>query len=381
MAMSNEEFYDICKNKFMFGAYLGACIKYYNADKYEFSSDMKVNIPEDKRYLFMMLCIVAKTSTGENILKQLDGNIKMDFIVDETEKANSKGYSTDNHLIAITNPERDKFCNALTFIHELTHELQKQQGGNSCLLMVKEDRFTVAKMMEAEARINAAKMATDIGILLYNESGKNACADFRHRLPLRTRTDMIQYCELLQTGMSEEEINREMLKNIYSDENWHRAYKDQLAEAMNYKMSLENYRQSQGKDAEEVKMQYMRRLGLNEKDKEMFFDVQLAQYVSSDYVANKIGKNGINAEIIEEPIGDKKEIFEKSEDSILAQGVLTDKRPGKALSASMVADELKIANDKLKGRKSSGKNKDGDDDKNKTKGTKFSLTIRKTFNR
>ena len=270
--LSHEQFIDICRTKFDFGPYLDDCIKYYNDgsfDNFDGMTGEPVKIPESAKHLFSLLKIVSQTELGKNLFQQLDENTKVSFIIDEREKQEAYGYSTNNHLIAITDINRNPFSNATTLMHELTHEVQKQQGGNSRFLPTEQDRFMTNKMMESEARLNTCLATRQILFQMKNEEEINS---FIKSMTPQDVEDYMLYKKLLETGASQEDINRQMLQSFYQDTQWNQSYNEQGLNAAGYRMSCDVYLAKNTASPEIVQKQYMKRMGLSEEDAKFFFN-------------------------------------------------------------------------------------------------------------
>lgn len=282
--LTDEEFNEICRTRFSFGKYTESCIKYYddgdfaNFDPY---TGEKINIPEDVKYLFSLLKTAAKTDLGKNLLSQLNPDTKIKLIVDASVKKEAYGYSSQNHLIAITDIDRNKECNATTFLHELTHEVQKQQNGNSYFLATEQDRFMTNKMMEAEARLNTAIATAELMKQLKTEE---ELKDFIYSLGPQQVSDYNLLRQIRLSGASKEETTKQMLQAIYQDKKWSEIYNEQAARAASYKMSEDTYLLKNTKDAATVQTMYMKRLGLQAEDAKYFFDPQFI----SNYPYGKI---------------------------------------------------------------------------------------------
>ena len=282
--LTDEEFNEICRTRFSFGKYTESCIKYYddgdfaNFDPY---TGEKINIPEDVKYLFSLLKTAAKTDLGKNLLSQLNPDTKIKLIVDASVKKEAYGYSSQNHLIAITDIDRNKECNATTFLHELTHEVQKQQNGNSYFLATEQDRFMTNKMMEAEARLNTAIATAELMKQLKTEE---ELKDFIYSLGPQQVSDYNLLRQIRLSGASKEETTKQMLQAIYQDKKWSEIYNEQAARAASYKMSEDTYLAKNTKDAATVQTMYMKRLGLQAEDAKYFFDPQFI----SNYPYGKI---------------------------------------------------------------------------------------------
>lgn len=282
--LTDEEFNEICRTRFSFGKYTESCIKYYddgdfaNFDPY---TGEKINIPEDVKYLFSLLKTAAKTDLGKNLLSQLNPDTKIKLIVDASVKKEAYGYSSQNHLIAITDIDRNKECNATTFLHELTHEVQKQQNGNSYFLATEQDRFMTNKMMEAEARLNTAIATAELMKQLKTEE---ELKDFIYSLGPQQLSDYQLLRQIQLSGASKEETTKQMLQAIYQDKKWSEIYNEQAARAASYKMSEDTYLLKNTKDAATVQTMYMKRLGLQAEDAKYFFDPQFI----SNYPYGKI---------------------------------------------------------------------------------------------
>lgn len=282
--LTDEEFNEICRTRFSFGKYTESCIKYYddgdfaNFDPY---TGEKINIPEDVKYLFSLLKTAAKTDLGKNLLSQLNPDTKIKLIVDASVKKEAYGYSSQNHLIAITDIDRNKECNATTFLHELTHEVQKQQNGNSCFLATEQDRFMTNKMMEAEARLNTAIATAELMKQLKTEEEFKG---FIYSLGPQQLSDYQLLRQIQLSGASKEETTKQMLQAIYQDKKWSEIYNEQAARAASYKMSEDTYLLKNTKDAATVQTMYMKRLGLQAEDAKYFFDPQFI----SNYPYGKI---------------------------------------------------------------------------------------------
>lgn len=282
--LTDEEFNEICRTRFSFGKYTELCIKYYddgdfaNFDPY---TGEKINIPEDVKYLFSLLKVAAKTDLGKNLLSQLNPDTKIKLIVDASVKKEAYGYSSQNHLIAITDIDRNKECNATTFLHELTHEVQKQQNGNSYFLATEQDRFMTNKMMEAEARLNTAIATAELMKQLKTEE---ELKDFIYSLGPQQVSDYNLLRQIRLSGASKEETTKQMLQAIYQDKKWSEIYNEQAARAASYKMSEDTYLLKNTKDAATVQTMYMKRLGLQAEDAKYFFDPQFI----SNYPYGKI---------------------------------------------------------------------------------------------
>lgn len=282
--LTDEEFNEICRTRFSFGKYTESCIKYYddgdfaNFDPY---TGEKINIPEDVKYLFSLLKTAAKTDLGKNLLSQLNPDTKIKLIVDASVKKEAYGYSSQNHLIAITDIDRNKECNATTFLHELTHEVQKQQNGNSYFLATEQDRFMTNKMMEAEARLNTAIATAELMKQLKTEE---ELKDFIYSLGPQQVSDYNLLRKIRLSGASKEETTKQMLQAIYQDKKWSEIYNEQAARAASYKMSEDTYLVKNTKDAATVQTMYMKRLGLQAEDAKYFFDPQFI----SNYPHGKI---------------------------------------------------------------------------------------------
>lgn len=282
--LTDEEFNEICRTRFSFGKYTESCIKYYddgdfaNFDPY---TGEKINIPEDVKYLFSLLKIAAKTDLGKNLLSQLNPDTKIKLIVDASVKKEAYGYSSQNHLIAITDIDRNKECNATTFLHELTHEVQKQQNGNSYFLATEQDRFMTNKMMEAEARLNTAIATAELMKQLKTEEEFKG---FIYSLGPQQLSDYQLLRQIQLSGASKEETTKQMLQAIYQDKKWSEIYNEQAARAASYKMSEDTYLLKNTKDAATVQTMYMKRLGLQAEDAKYFFDPQFI----SNYPYGKI---------------------------------------------------------------------------------------------
>lgn len=282
--LTDEEFNEICRTKFSFGKYTESCIKYYddgdfaNFDPY---TGEKINIPEDVKYLFSLLKTAAKTDLGKNLLSQLNPDTKIKLIVDASVKKEAYGYSSQNHLIAITDIDRNKECNATTFLHELTHEVQKQQNGNSYFLATEQDRFMTNKMMEAEARLNTAIATAELMKQLKTEE---ELKDFIYSLGPQQLSDYQLLRQIQLSGASKEETTKQMLQAIYQDKKWSEIYNEQAARAASYKMSEDTYLLKNTKDAATVQTMYMKRLGLQAEDAKYFFNPQFI----SNYPYGKI---------------------------------------------------------------------------------------------
>lgn len=282
--LTDEEFNEICRTRFSFGKYTESCIKYYddgdfaNFDPY---TGEKINIPEDVKYLFSLLKTAAKTDLGKNLLSQLNPDTKIKLIVDASVKKEAYGYSSQNHLIAITDIDRNKECNATTFLHELTHEVQKQQNGNSYFLATEQDRFMTNKMMEAEARLNTAIATAELMKQLKTEEELKG---FIYSLGPQQLSDYQLLRQIQLSGASKEETTKQMLQAIYQDKKWSEIYNEQAARAASYKMSEDTYLLKNTKDAATVQTMYMKRLGLQAEDAKYFFDPQFI----SNYPYGKI---------------------------------------------------------------------------------------------
>lgn len=282
--LTDEEFNEICRTRFDFGKYTESCIKYYddgdfaNFDPY---TGEKINIPEDVKYLFSLLKTAAKTDLGKNLLSQLNPDTKIKLIVDASVKKEAYGYSSQNHLIAITDIDRNKECNATTFLHELTHEVQKQQNGNSYFLATEQDRFMTNKMMEAEARLNTAIATAELMKQLKTEEEFKG---FIYSLGPQQLSDYQLLRQIQLSGASKEETTKQMLQAIYQDKKWSEIYNEQAARAASYKMSEDTYLLKNTKDAATVQTMYMKRLGLQAEDAKYFFDPQFI----SNYPYGKI---------------------------------------------------------------------------------------------
>lgn len=282
--LTDEEFNEICRTRFSFGKYTESCIKYYddgdfaNFDPY---TGEKINIPEDVKYLFSLLKTAAKTDLGKNLLSQLNPDTKIKLIVDASVKKEAYGYSSQNHLIAITDIDRNKECNATTFLHELTHEVQKQQNGNSYFLATEQDRFMTNKMMEAEARLNTAIATAELMKQLKTEEEFKG---FIYSLGPQQLSDYQLLRQIQLSGASKEETTKQMLQAIYQDKKWSEIYNEQAARAASYKMSEDTYLLKNTKDAATVQTMYMKRLGLQAEDAKDFFDPQFI----SNYPYGKI---------------------------------------------------------------------------------------------
>lgn len=282
--LTDEEFNEICRTRFSFGKYTESCIKYYddgdfaNFDPY---TGEKINIPEDVKYLFSLLKTAAKTDLGKNLLSQLNPDTKIKLIVDASVKKEAYGYSSQNHLIAITDIDRNKECNATTFLHELTHEVQKQQNGNSYFLATEQDRFMTNKMMEAEARLNTAIATAELMKQLKTEEEFKG---FIYSLGPQQLSDYQLLRQIQLSGASKEETTKQMLQAIYQDKKWSEIYNEQAARAASYKMSEDTYLVKNTKDAATVQTMYMKRLGLQAEDAKYFFDPQFI----SNYPYGKI---------------------------------------------------------------------------------------------
>lgn len=282
--LTDEEFNEICRTRFSFGKYTELCIKYYddgdfaNFDPY---TGEKINIPEDVKYLFSLLKTAAKTDLGKNLLSQLNPDTKIKLIVDASVKKEAYGYSSQNHLIAITDIDRNKECNATTFLHELTHEVQKQQNGNSYFLATEQDRFMTNKMMEAEARLNTAIATAELMKQLKTEEEFKG---FIYSLGPQQLSDYQLLRQIQLSGASKEETTKQMLQAIYQDKKWSEIYNEQAARAASYKMSEDTYLLKNTKDAATVQTMYMKRLGLQAEDAKYFFDPQFI----SNYPYGKI---------------------------------------------------------------------------------------------
>ena len=168
-------------------------------------------------------------------------------------------------------------------MHELTHEIQKQQGGNSRFLATEQDRFMTNKMMEAEARLNTAKA----GLELYNQLPMEKREEFFTKLDRQTRTDMLSYMELSLQRLPEEAINREMLKKFYQDPQWNEGYNQQALYARNYRMTRDQYYLEQSQDTEKVQMAYMERMGLGKEEAAYFFNPDNIACYPRDRVKDK----------------------------------------------------------------------------------------------
>lgn len=285
--LTDEEFNEICRTRFSFGKYTESCIKYYddgdfaNFDPY---TGEKINIPEDVKYLFSLLKTAAKTDLGKNLLSQLNPDTKIKLIVDASVKKEAYGYSSQNHLIAITDIDRNKECNATTFLHELTHEVQKQQNGNSYFLATEQDRFMTNKMMEAEARLNTAIATAELMKQLKTEE---ELKDFIYSLGPQQVSDYNLLRQIRLSGASKEETTKQMLQAIYQDKKWSEIYNEQAARAASYKMSEDTYLAKNTKDAATVQTMYMKRLGLQAEDAKYFFDPQFISNYPYDKIKEK----------------------------------------------------------------------------------------------
>ena len=253
--LTEEKFIEILNNNFDLGPY------YNNGVIAKFDPDTGQPVPEEKReeikHLVDVMRIAASTNIGKELFEQLNPDVKISLIVDSSSKSECYGYSTNNHEIAITNTSLNPHINATTFLHELTHEVQKQQGGNSRFLATEQDRFMANKLMEAEARLNTAKATKEV-ICLWNETGTVEEIQFiLSHLDNQSFQDTRFYMNMcFDQKMPEEEINRAMLNSFYKDPNWNEGYNKQALRSANYKMSLNKYHAEQSADTKKVQKTY-----------------------------------------------------------------------------------------------------------------------------
>ena len=223
---------------------------------------------EEKKYYIEMLRVASKTELGKQLFNQLSPDTKVTLFVDAAKKSEAYGYCTINHQIAINDMDRGLEANATTFLHELTHEIQNQQKENSYTLATEQDRFMVNKMMEAEARLNTAKA----GVELYYNLPPDKQATFFYGLDIQYQEDMIKCATMKNLGLTEKQINQEMLRGFYNDPNWNSSYNKQALNSSNYKMSANMYYANQTNDTEKVQMSYMTRMGLGKEEAAYFFN-------------------------------------------------------------------------------------------------------------
>ena len=269
MAMSNERFNEILKQKFDFGRYL------------ELDSDNNVNnidpytgqeVPEEIKKLVKSLKLVSMTKCGTELLENLDPNTKITVAYSKNERneegdiISPLGVSTANHEIVIYECGVDKgqYSLATTLMHELTHERQFQNDIRTVMCEDPHNGFMLDKLKEAEARLKTAEVAYELCSI-----GKNLVVKYGiyNEMGVQTKEDMINYLALKIRGLSKEEVNRKMLKKIYNDKWWNEDYNEQslrVADVVakygfkNYDSSMILYRLEQ------------REINNNIKDKEMF---------------------------------------------------------------------------------------------------------------
>ena len=274
IGMTDEEFEKICRTKFDFGADLEACLKYYHDgkfDKYDKETGEKVNIPEDTKYLFTTLKEASQTNIGAQVLNQLDDNTKITLFIDRdynshsAKKSSANGYHTSDHQIALTGTKRSPRLNATSLIHELTHEIQLQQGGVVQELKSSQDRVMANKMEEAEARLNAAYALKEI----YPNLG------FMEKCMLKPTDDylfMLKLKEAEEQNLSSDATKKELLQAIYKDKRWSEIYDEQVEPLINYKISAEHYALSGDVSLDNVRQSFMKRLNLSQEDMDWFFN-------------------------------------------------------------------------------------------------------------
>ncbi len=298
--LEDKQFQEICEN--IFGV---SCYDFKNGEMMNFNPMTGDEFSEEQKYLIQMLLKIKEMDIGKKLLSELKPDIKVNFMIDTSAK-DCYGYSNSNHDLAITDTSRSLEANVTTFLHELTHEIQKQQGGDSRLCAVQEDSFVMNKMMEAEARLNTTKAACEIFCSLENQAEKEA---FYFGVMSQTRNDMMLYQKAVVDGKSEEEINRLMLKEFYKDKIWNEDYNGQALSAVTYSQSEKMYRQHKGKNSKNMQDDYMRRMGLNKDDAEFFFHPENI----AEFPRDKIAKKEVVSEEIKVLELTRSQVFENGE--------------------------------------------------------------------
>ena len=273
--MNDEEFAKICRTKFDFGADLEACLKYYHDgefDKYDKETGEKVNIPEDTKYLFATLKEASQTDIGAQVLNQLDDNTKITLLVDRNynknrgKKNGADGYHTNDHQIALTGTKGSPRLKAATMIHELTHEVQLQQGGKTFELKTSQDRVMANKMEEAEARLNTAYALKEIYPNL----------SFMEKLQLKATDEVwllvLKIREAEEQNLSSDTTKKELLQTIYKDKDWSEFYDEQTSKFANYKTSISHYAFLGDVSLDDVKQSFRQRLNLSQEEIDWFLN-------------------------------------------------------------------------------------------------------------
>ncbi len=280
--LTEEKFIEILNNNFDLGPY------YNNGSIAKFDPKTGHPVPEEKReeikHLVDMMRIAASTNIGKELFGQLNPDVKVTLLVDSSRKSKCYGYSTNNHEIAITDTSCRPRGNAVTFLHELTHEIQRQQGGNSRLLATEQDRFMANKLMEAEARLNTAKACLELNAQVLSEEERMS---FYDSLSLQDLKDANVYSSMLRNNVPEEIINSAMLNSFYKDPNWNEDYNKQALMSANYEMSLNKYRAEQSADTKEFQKTYMKRMKLRPEDAEYFFNPENMTSYPKDQIKTK----------------------------------------------------------------------------------------------
>lgn len=286
--MSYDEFLEIVRKKFDLGFSVEDCLRY--CEQRENLNDSE-NV-KNAAYIFVDLWSISRTPTGEKILRELDPNIKVKLIAKEIKDEERTGYHTLSHEVVV----RKNFINPFTLAHELTHEVQLQQGGESCFLPTEQDRFVVDRMKEAEARLNATSAAYESIIAASPEE-----ADIIKKWVVGSKkADMDKYTELLNSGIPEDEAKRRMLRSFYADVKWNEDYNEQALEkvslgssdfifgsSVTYRKGIEEYWVRSSFPLEKVQEAYQKRLGLTKEDMAFFFNPQNIAAYPFDKVKEK----------------------------------------------------------------------------------------------
>ena len=296
MAMTNERFNEILEQNFDFGYEVRVSS---SGEINNYDSQTGYKLTDQTKSMVQSLKVLSLTDKGEELLESLDPNTKIgmyhlkDKFDENGNKISGLGEHCGNNIAAYESGIRQGvFGLSSTLFHELIHEKQRQDGINSGLCDEPQNAFMIDKLQEAEARIKTAEFAEQL------KNGAVACGIKEEKVSEQMKScvneDMSSIVNLTSSGLSEEEVNREMLKKVYNDERWNEAYNEQAlinADFENYSNTKNMYREKlkdqNGMSDAEMFEQMMYRMSLKKEDAQYFADPQnISAFPSERFAKN-----------------------------------------------------------------------------------------------
>ena len=276
IGLSYEEFVQIYKAKFDLGPYTDDCLKYYKDGAFlthDEQTGEEVNIPDDVKSVFFALRLASEIDIGKQLFEELDPNIKIKFFVDKKAKEEEiNGYSTSNHEVALADANEYVGKNAVTILHEVTHQIQRQKGCSCDFLATQEDRCVVNMMQEVDAKVNGYIAKHQILRLLLEEGGYSEQKKMLSSINSSDFPVLNKYADLILWGKSEKEILNCLVAAIHLDVK--NIYSEQFLNYANYKSSLEVYLAKAGILTEDkVKEYYKKKFMLDDESFDEYFGV------------------------------------------------------------------------------------------------------------